>query len=64
MTGVYRRSAGIEPSSRNKHRLTHLVWRPLVEVTRRRYLLFRSRLMASDEARGQLGGGAVVSAGL
>ena len=47
-----------------RHRLTHFVWRPLVEITRRRHLRFRSRLMASDEASGQVGAGAVISAGV
>jgi hypothetical protein len=27
-----------------KHELTHLVWRPLVELTRRRHVRFRGRL--------------------
>ena len=47
-----------------KHRLTHFVWRPLVEIIRRRHLHFRSRLMANDEAGGQVGAGAVISAGV
>ena len=32
-----------------RHRLTHAVWWPLVEITRRRHLKFRARLAASDE---------------
>lgn len=47
-----------------KHRLTHLVWRPLVEITRRRHLRYRSRLMATPEASEQLSAGVVVSAGV
>jgi hypothetical protein len=48
-----------------KHRLTHLVWRPLVEITRRRHLHFRDRLMATDDAAdGQRGARAVISAGV
>ncbi|MGD9636336.1 MAG: DUF4070 domain-containing protein, partial [Pirellulales bacterium] len=33
-----------------RHRLTHLVWRPLVEITRLRHLHFRRRLFASNNA--------------
>jgi radical SAM superfamily enzyme YgiQ (UPF0313 family) len=32
-----------------KHRLTAAVWRPLVEITRRRHLAFRKRLAAQEE---------------
>lgn len=46
-----------------KHRLTHFVWQPLVEITRRRHLRFRSRLMTSG-ADGQIVAGALVSAGV
>jgi hypothetical protein len=31
-----------------RHRLTHVVWGPLVEWTRQRHLRFRSRLEASS----------------
>lgn len=31
-----------------KHRLTHAVWRPLVEQTRKRHLRFRQRLARRD----------------
>jgi hypothetical protein len=45
-----------------RHRLTAFVWRPLVELTRRRHLKFRRRLAAhaaaAHEAR------TVVSAGV
>jgi len=47
-----------------RHRLTHLVWQPLVEITRRRHLHFRSRLLASDAAHPQFGTGAIISAGV
>jgi len=33
-----------------RHRLTHLVWRPLVEITRRRHLANRNRLESFDTA--------------
>jgi radical SAM superfamily enzyme YgiQ (UPF0313 family) len=47
-----------------RHGLTHFVWQPLVEITRRRHLRFRSRLMANDEPSGQAGAGAVTPAGV
>jgi radical SAM superfamily enzyme YgiQ (UPF0313 family) len=47
-----------------RHRLTHFVWRPLVEITRRRHLRFRRRLMSHHEAGRQVGVGAVISAGV
>jgi radical SAM superfamily enzyme YgiQ (UPF0313 family) len=48
-----------------RHRLTHLVWRPLVEATLRRHLRFRERLLSrSEETRQQTGARAVVSAGV
>jgi radical SAM superfamily enzyme YgiQ (UPF0313 family) len=31
-----------------RHRLTHLVWRPVLEITRLRHLRFRARLAAQD----------------
>ena len=43
-----------------RYRLTSAVWRPLVELTRRRHLGFRRRLAATDSGRG----GTVVSAGV
>lgn len=33
-----------------RHRLTHAAWNPLVELTRRRHLVFRRRLAAGGEA--------------
>src|SRR6476620_10765736 len=47
-----------------RHRLTHLVWQPLVEITRRRHICFRRQLMASDQTCGQVRTGAVISAGV
>jgi radical SAM superfamily enzyme YgiQ (UPF0313 family) len=48
-----------------KHRLTHLVWKPLVEITRRRHLRFRNRLMACKETGSQINAsGTVLSAGV
>src|SRR5262245_4907101 len=47
-----------------RHRLTHLVWQPLVEITRRRHLRFRKRLMACPEERAIAASGAIVSAGV
>jgi hypothetical protein len=47
-----------------RHRLTHLAWRPLVEITRRRHLRFRRRLMSSNDASRQAGIGTVISAGV
>lgn len=32
-----------------RHRLTSLVWRPLVEITRRRHIAFRQRLMEQGD---------------
>ena len=49
-----------------KYRLTHAVWRPLVELTRRRHLRFRKRL-AKQDTLGKLEqqrASAVVSAGV
>jgi hypothetical protein len=44
-------------------RLTAAVWRPLVEMTRRRHLKFRERLML-EESRGARRAPSVVSAGV
>lgn len=44
-----------------RHRMTHLAWQPLVELTRRRHLHFRRRLAVSDSAGRS---SAVVSAGV
>ena len=46
-----------------QHRWTGFVWRPLVEVTRRRHLRFRARLAAEETAPGERCG-TVVSAGV
>lgn len=45
-----------------RHRLTGLVWQPLVEATRRRHLRFRRRLAAREGGHGRAA--AVVSAGV
>jgi hypothetical protein len=45
-----------------KHQLTAAVWRPLVELSRRRHLKFRSRL-ATTSATVE-GSGSVFSAGV
>jgi hypothetical protein len=49
-----------------QHRLTHAVWSPLVEQTRRRHLRFRRRLAerAPSVDRASRRAGAVVSAGV
>ena len=44
-----------------KHQLTGTVWRPLVEVTRRRHVRFRRRLAVTSD---QPGTGSVVPAGV
>ncbi|MBI4578040.1 MAG: B12-binding domain-containing radical SAM protein [Planctomycetes bacterium] len=46
-----------------RHRLTAAVWRPLVEITRRRHLAYRRRLDAGC-ARVRPGAGSLVSAGV
>ena len=45
-----------------RYRMTALVWRPLVEITRRRHLAFRRRL--ADPAAESMQGPAIVSAGV
>ncbi len=47
-----------------KQRLTALVWRPLVEGSRRRHLRWRRQLAASETERLAPGGHAVIAAGL
>lgn len=49
-----------------RHNLTHAVWSPLVEITRRRHLKFRKRLDLSPEANSArvTAPGVVVSAGV
>ena len=37
-----------------QHRLTHAVWKPLVEATRQRHLRFRERLAREEGVRSQL----------
>lgn len=45
-----------------RHRLTSRMWRPLVEITRRRHIAFRSRLV--EKSGCPVRGSAVVSAGV
>jgi len=45
-----------------RHRLTAAVWRPLVELSRRRHLKFRRRLEAATSA--VEGSGSIFSAGV
>jgi len=47
-----------------RHRLTGCVWRPLVELTRRRHLRFRRRLAARETVGKPRRAAAVVSAGV
>lgn len=47
-----------------RHRLTHAVWRPIVEHTRRRHVRFRRRLEEATEPLVLARAGAVVSAGV
>jgi radical SAM superfamily enzyme YgiQ (UPF0313 family) len=47
-----------------RHRLTGLVWRPLIEWTRWRHLQFRRGLESRPAAASMAGAGAVVSAGV
>jgi radical SAM superfamily enzyme YgiQ (UPF0313 family) len=47
-----------------RHRLTATVWRPLVELTRRRHLKFRRRLEARPVPAPGMRAGAVVAAGV
>jgi hypothetical protein len=47
-----------------RRRLTALVWRPLVELTRRRHLKFRRRLAAEAPAETARRAAAIVSAGV
>lgn len=47
-----------------RHRMTARVWRPIVEVTRRRHLRFRRRLASAAIGERSIRGGSVVSAGV
>jgi radical SAM superfamily enzyme YgiQ (UPF0313 family) len=47
-----------------KHRLTATMWRPLVEITRRRHLRFRRRLAAVETAAERCGPPVLVAAGV
>src|SRR5438132_206884 len=47
-----------------RHRLTALVWRPLVECTRRRHVRFRRRLAAGASLTSQAQVGTVLTAGV
>ena len=54
MSYLYKRSNRLWPFL-IRHRLTHLVWRPLVEVSRRRHVRFRRRLSARHAAMPEVG---------
>jgi len=54
MSYLYKRSNRLWPFL-IRHRLTHLVWRPLVEVSRRRHVRFRRRLGARKESMPEVG---------
>jgi len=47
-----------------RRRLTHAVWRPLIELSRRRHLRFRRRLAGTPGSEGSARGGMVVSPGV
>jgi hypothetical protein len=54
MSYLYKRSNRIWPFL-IRHRLTHLVWRPLVAISRRRHVQFRRRLAARRESVPEVG---------
>jgi hypothetical protein len=62
MSLLYKRSNWLWPLL-IRWRLVGPVWRPLVELTRRRHLRFRARLAAQGAGPGQRAG-SVVSAGV
>jgi radical SAM superfamily enzyme YgiQ (UPF0313 family) len=47
-----------------RHRLTAAVWRPLVEITRRRHLKFRRRLATTAELRAERSPPVLITAGV
>ena len=49
MSYLYKRSNRLWPFL-IRHRLTHRIWRPLVEVSRRRHVRFRRRLAARQQS--------------
>lgn len=53
MSALYKRSNRLWPFL-IRHRLTGMLWRPLVEAARQRHLAFRRRLARDGEARGYL----------
>jgi radical SAM superfamily enzyme YgiQ (UPF0313 family) len=60
MSYLYKRANRLWPFI-IRHRLTHKLWRPLVEISRRRQVRDRRRLCAEDQLQGA---GSVVPAGL
>jgi radical SAM superfamily enzyme YgiQ (UPF0313 family) len=62
MSYLYKRANWLWPVL-IRHRLTAAVWRPLIELSRRRHLRFRRRLEATPEPEGRLQVGMVVAAG-
>jgi len=54
MSYLYKRSNRLWPFL-IRHQLTHLVWRPLVEVSRRRHVRFRRRLAARQASMPEVG---------
>jgi radical SAM superfamily enzyme YgiQ (UPF0313 family) len=63
MSYLYKRSNWLWPIL-IRHRLTARVWRPLVELTRRRHLRFRRRLAAQEEPAVLVPPGSVLAAGV
>jgi hypothetical protein len=47
-----------------RRNLTHAVWGPLIELSRRRHLRFRRRLAGRPASEGSARGGMVVSPGV
>lgn len=63
MSYLYKRANALWPVL-IRHNLTALVWRPLVEISRRRHVRFRRRLALAASPAGHFAPGAVVAAGV
>jgi hypothetical protein len=63
MSYLYKRANGLWPIL-IRHNLTARVWRPLVEITRRRHVRFRRRLALAAASAEHLPPGTVVAAGV
>jgi radical SAM superfamily enzyme YgiQ (UPF0313 family) len=63
MSYLYKRANGLWPIL-IRHDLTARVWRPLIEITRRRHVRFRRRLALAAESASHVSPGAVVAAGV